>query len=229
MRTSTKLRLGYVALAATDTLLSGSRHHMAHRARSLTKPLLMPTLAASLATDPRAAGSPLRTTTLLAQAGGWGGDVLLLRHGDPRFFAAGAASFGLGHAAYLTGFRRHRDRKRGIFEGRTARAVMASWAATAPLVARGAWRQEPALGPAVAAYSGALATTVAAASSLDPALPASARRITAAGALMFLASDTILGLSKFVLKEPDPRLEHAVMATYTGAQLLLSQGARRAG
>lgn len=223
-----KLRLGYVALAATDTLLSGSRNHLAHRLRLLTKPLLMPTLATSLATDPRAAGSPLRTTTLLAQAGGWGGDVLLLRHDDPRYFAAGAASFGLGHAAYLTGFRRHRERSRGLFEGRIARGVMASWATTAPVVAYGAWRREPALGPAVAAYSGALATTVAAATSLDPALPARARRLTAAGALMFLASDTILGLSKFVLRNPDPRLEHAVMATYTSAQLLLAEGAARA-
>jgi uncharacterized membrane protein YhhN len=228
MRTSTKLRLGYVALPATDTFLSGSRNRRLHRLRVVTKPLLMPTLAASLATDARAADSPLRTTTLLAQVGGWGGDVLLLRHGDPKAFAAGAGSFGLGHAAYLTGFRRHRNRHRGLFEGRTARGVMASWATTAPLVAWGAWRKEPALGPAVAAYSGALATTVAAASGLDPALPASARRMTAAGALMFLASDTILGLGKFVLRDPDPRLEHAVMATYTGAQLLLAEGAARA-
>jgi len=227
VRTSTKLKLGYVALAATDTLLAGSSGRGAHRTRSFTKPLLMPTLAASLAADWRATGSRLRRTTLLAQAGGWGGDVLLLQHDDPRFFAAGAGSFGLGHAAYLTGFRRHRDLSRGLLEGRAARAVMASWALTAPVVAAGAWRRERALGPAVAAYSGALSTTVAAATSLDPALPAGARRLTAAGALMFLASDTILGLGKFVLKDPDPRLEHAVMATYTGAQLLLSEGAAR--
>lgn len=228
MRTSTKLKLGYVALAALDTALAGSARSRAHAARRLTKPLLMPTLAASLATDARATSSPLRTTTLLAQAGGWGGDTLLLRHGDPRAFAAGAGSFGLGHAAYFTGFRRHRDRSRGLFQGRAARAVLASWAASAPVVARGAWRQDRVLGPAVAAYSGALATTVAAATSLDPVLPASARRLTATGALLFLASDTILGFGKFVLRDPDPRLEHAVMATYTGAQLLLAEGAARA-
>lgn len=228
MRTSTKLKLGYVALAATDTFLSGSKNSRLHRLRVVTKPLLMPTLAASLATDARATASPLRTTTLLAQAGGWGGDVLLLNHGDPRAFAAGAGSFGLGHASYFTGFRRHRDLRRGLFGGRTARGVMAMWAASAPVVAAGAWRKEPALGPAVAAYSGALATTVAAATNLDPRLPASARRMTAAGALMFLASDTILGFGKFLLKDPDPRLEYAVMATYTGAQLLLAEGAARA-
>ena len=54
-----------------------------------------------------------------------------------------------------------------------------------------------------------------------------ARRLVAAGALTFLASDSILGLRKFVLPDPDPRLEGAVMATYTTAQLLISEGAGR--
>lgn len=226
MRTSTRLKLGYVALAAVDTWLAGSPRPALHKARVLTKPLLMPTLAASLAIDDRAASSPLRTTTLLAQAGGWGGDVLLLRHGDPRAFAAGAGSFGLGHAAYLTGFRRHAGG--GLYEGPLARGVMASWAASMPVVSVGASRQARMLGPTVAAYSGMLATTVAAATSLSPELSPTGRRLTAAGALLFLASDTILGFSKFVLKDPAPRLETAVMATYTAAQFLLSEGAARA-
>ena len=68
LTTSTKLKLAYVGLAATDTWLSGIADRRAHRARFVTKPLLMPTLAASLVTNPRAADSPLRTSTLAAQA-----------------------------------------------------------------------------------------------------------------------------------------------------------------
>lgn len=227
MRTSTKLKLGYVALAVVDAALAGSSRPLAHKARFLTKPLLMPTLAASLATNPDATMSPLRRHTLLAQAGGWGGDVLLLKHHDPRAFAGGAGSFALGHAAYLSGFLRNRG-ARGFLEGTPARAVMGSWALNAPVVSYGAWRQERLLGPSVAAYSGVLASTVAAATNLSTQLSPAGRRLTAAGALLFLASDTILGLSKFVLKDPDPRLETAVMATYTAAQFLLSEGAARA-
>lgn len=226
MRTSTKLKLGFLGLAAVDSWLSGSSHRLAHRARYLTKPLLMPTLSASLATNEAAAASPLRTTTLLAQAGGFGGDVLLLKHGDPRTFAAGAGSFALGHAAYITGFRRRRRTDRGLYDGPQARAVMGTWVASAPVVALGAYKQERALGPAVAAYSGVLATTVAAATNAQ--LSPAAKRLTIAGAMLFLASDSILGFSKFVLKDPPPRLESAVMATYTGAQFLLSEGAARA-
>ena len=58
--TARRLRAAYVVVAAADTLLAGTEGERAHRARLLSKPLLMPLLAASLATDPRAATSPLR-------------------------------------------------------------------------------------------------------------------------------------------------------------------------
>ncbi len=56
--TSTKLKLAYVGLAAVDTWLSGIAGKGAHRARFVTKPLLMPTLAASLVTNPQGRGLP---------------------------------------------------------------------------------------------------------------------------------------------------------------------------
>ena len=98
MLTSTKLKLAYVGLAAVDTWLSGITDRRAHRARFVTKPLLMPTLTASLLTNPRAADSPLRASTVAAQLGGWGGDVALLGEGTKPFLA-GTGSFALGHAA----------------------------------------------------------------------------------------------------------------------------------
>jgi uncharacterized membrane protein YhhN len=226
LRTSTKLKLAYVGLAAGDTWLSGQPNRWAHRARFVTKPLLMPALAGSLATNPKAAGSPLRTSTLVAQVAGWGGDVALLGEGT-RPFLAGTGSFAVGHAAYLTGFVRHRSAV-PVTEGRGPRAVAGSWATTAPLMAVMAGRRKRELGGPVFGYATMLAAVVVGAAHLDPALSPAARRLTTAGAGLFMLSDTLLGMRKFVLTDPPPRLEIAVMATYTAAQFLLSEGAARA-
>lgn len=224
MLTSTKLKLAYAGLAVTDTLLSGSTNPAHHKARVFTKPLLMPTLMASLATNPKAADSPLRTSTLIAQAGGWGGDVALLGD-DPRNFALGSGSFAVGHAAYISGFLRNR----GQASRKGPKRIAALWALTAPGVVFGASKQEPMLGPTLGAYSATLASMAAASTQLGPAIPRKARRLTMAGALTFMLSDSILGTRKFLLKNPPPHLETAVMATYTTAQFLLSEGAARAG
>ena len=232
LTTSTKLKLAYLGLGACDTWLSGRTGRpgrtgqLAHRARFLTKPLLMPTLAASLATDERARTSPLRTTTLLAQAGGWGGDVALLGHGT-RPFLTGVASFGLGHVAYLTGFVRHRG-VTPLREDTAARVVAGAWAASGPLMAGLAARRQRELGVPVLGYAALLAAMAATGGHLDPTLPRDARRLTAIGAGLFMLSDTVLGIRQFALTDPPPALETVVMATYTGAQLLLSEGAGRA-
>ena len=224
MLTPRKLKLAFLGLAVADTWLSGSTDQRLHKARVVTKPLLMPTLMASLITDPRAAGSPLRTSTLIAQAGGWGGDLFLMGEGSSSF-VKGTGSFALGHSAYISGFLANRSSSRRP----GPKAVAALWATTAPGMVFGAARHDKKLGPAIAGYSGMLAGMVAAATQLDPALPRSARRASITGAALFMLSDSILGTRKFLLKNPPPRLESAVMATYTAAQLLLSEGAARAG
>jgi uncharacterized membrane protein YhhN len=226
LTTSTKLKLAYVALAVADSRLSASTNRWAHRARFLTKPLLMPALAGSLATNPRAADSPLRTSTLAAQAGGWGGDVALLGHGTVPFLA-GTGSFAVGHLAYLSGFLRHRS-SAPVTTDLQARAVVGSWALTAPLMALMARRQQRQLGGPVLGYATMLAAVVVSATHLDPGLSPASRRLTAAGAGLFMLSDTLLGVRKFVLTDPPAGLETAVMTTYTAAQFLLSEGAARA-
>ena len=155
LQTSTKLKLAYVGLAAVDTWLSGLPGRGAHRARFVTKPLLMPTLTGSLLTNPRAEGSPLRTTTAAAQLGGWGGDVALLGEGTKPFLV-GAGSFGLGHVAYLTGFLRHRARA-DIQRAQAPRVVAGSWALTAPVMAFLAGRRNRELGGPVFGYATVLA------------------------------------------------------------------------
>jgi uncharacterized membrane protein YhhN len=224
LRTSTKLKLAYAGLAIADTWLAGSADARAHRARVLTKPLLMPTLMASLAMDPKAAGSPLRTSTLIAQAGGWGGDLALMAHGT-KPFAVGSGSFAIGHAAYISGFLRNRS----ALPQPGPKGVAALWAVTTPGMVLGAYRHDKPLAPAVAGSSAMLAGTVAAATQLDRGLPKSARRLTLLGAGLFMLSDSVLGTRKFLLANAPARLESVVMATYTAAQLFLSEGAARAG
>lgn len=220
--------MAYVALAAADTWLSGSAAPAARRARLVTKPLLMPALAGSLVTSDRAKGSPLRWPTLAAQGFGWGGDVALLGEGD-RAFLAGTGSFALGHAAYIVGFHHNRSRDSRIVAEPVPRALAATWAVTAPVLAWGAARKDPRLGAAVAGYSAILTTMVATASQLDTGVPTGARRLAAVGAGLFMVSDTILGGRMFLLRNPPEKLERVVMATYTTAQLLLSEAAARAG
>lgn len=226
LTTSTKLKLAYGGLAAVDTWLSGVHHRRAHQARFVTKPLLMPTLAASLLTNPKAADSPLRTSTVAAQLGGWGGDVALLGEGTKPFLA-GTSSFALGHIAYLTGFlRQHGDSD--VRSAPAPKAIAGTWAMTAPVMAFMARRRHRELGGPVFGYATMLAGMAAAANYLDTDLPPSARRLTAAGAGLFMLSDTMLGVRKFMLTDPPAALESGVMATYTAAQFLLSEGAARA-
>jgi len=224
---SAKLTLGYVGLAALDAWLSGSSDQRLQRARVVTKPLLMPVLTASLATDPEARRSPLFASTVVAQAFGWGGDVLLLREGTEAF-AAGAGSFGVGHLSYITGFRRRRNRNQPLGSSRVGRIAKALVATGGPTMAIGAAREELVLGPAVLGYTGLLSGMLAHAGNLDPALPAPARRRILAGAALFAASDTLLGLRHFWWKKAPARAESVVMVTYTAGQLLISRGTARA-
>lgn len=225
--TSTRLKGAYVALAAADAWLAGRSRRAAHRARVLTKPLLMPALAGSLLLDEQARRSPLRTTTLVAQAAGWAGDLALMRSGRNAFMA-GAGAFAVGHGAYIAGFRRVGAPASSLGRSTVPRVVGGAWLLSAPVLGGGAAREDTRLGGAVLGYSAVLAAMAATANHLDTGVPPVARALTGLGAGIFLVSDTVLGAREFLLRDADPRLESLVMATYTGAQLLLAEGARRA-
>ncbi len=63
-------------------------------------------------------------------------------------------------------------------------------------------RRNRELGGPVFGYATMLAAMAAAANYLDTDLPPSARRLTAAGAGLFMVSDTLLGFRKFALTDP---------------------------
>lgn len=187
----------YVALAAVDTALAAAGRH---RARLVTKPLLMPALAV---------GRDRPTQTALALSGA--GDVALLgrsRHA----FGAGLGCFLGAHLAWIAALR---ERPGG---GRVARApalalpYAAAWLALHAVL----WgRTGPDRWPVVV-YSAVL--TTAALTALD-----SDDGAAAAGGVLFLASDALLALERFAGVHL-PGHEGWVMASYTAAQALLASG-----
>lgn len=214
---------GYLALALTDTVLAGRRGAVARRARHVTKPLLMPTLAATTHLAANGSHSRLVRGVTAAQAFSWGGDVALL--GSQRSsFLTGVGSFALAHAAYIAGFLSAGDRSAG-FAAPGVRIATAQWVMLAPVMAVQAGRKDPSLRLPVAAYAAVLSSMFATSTLLPGSTPGPARRRILAGTTLFLLSDTLLGVQKFIRQQPSPRLESAVMATYTAGQWLIADGA----
>lgn len=216
--------IGYLALATVDTYLAGRTGTAARVARHVTKPLLMPALVANteLAAGPAEKSDLLVRTTQAAQLFSWGGDLALLGRGK-KTFLAGVASFFAAHLCYIGVFAKVRDPKAAINDP-GPKAAVTTWLVAAPVVALAAGREDPALRGPIAAYAGVLTTMFATSTTVNRALPATARKRILAGTSLFLLSDTLLSVGKFLLKNPSPRLESAVMATYTAGQWFIAEG-----
>ena len=184
---------GYVASRAL-----GSR-----RLLLAAKPVVVPLLIDA----PLAAPHPAREVGLLGLAGGWVGDLLLLREGRLR---PGAAAFAVNQAAYQWLLWRAGARPRPL-----------PVALHAVPFAAAAWWGRTRLG-LVATYGGMVAATSALAA--DPALRG---RGVAAGGLLFLLSDSLI-LARLQLPDRDTAvgrgLDVAVAVTYVAAQRLLVDG-----
>lgn len=215
-------QLGYLGLAAVDTYLASRPGKAARRARFVTKPLLMPTLTATTELASKGQGGGMVRGVQAAQVFSWGGDVALLGKGE-RSFLAGVGSFFAAHLCYIGVFASARDPKAGL-SAPGPKAGAATWAVAAPVMAVAAGRQDPAMRVPIAAYAGILTTMFATSTMLDRSMKPSARRRIVAGTSLFLLSDSLLGIQKFLRREPSPALESAVMATYTAGQWLIAEG-----
>ena len=194
------MRTRYALLAAADAALAARGHR---RARRLTKPLLMPALAARR-------GAPTRRALLL----GGVGDVALLGDG-PRAFTAGLGAFLVGHAAWVAALRRRQAPVPG-HAGLLRRRPLAALPYAVVLVGANAllWRRAGDDRLPVLVYSTALTATALAALDTGDAR-------TAAGGALFLLSDGLLAAERFA-GVTLPAHEGLVMATYTSAQALLA-------
>lgn len=193
------MRAAYLALATVDSALAAADRR---RARRLTKPLLMPALAAD------ADGATRRALAL-----SWAGDVLLLSR-DRRAFTAGLASFLAAHGAWVAALRGRPGGGRLRRTPALGAPHVAAWLVlNAVLWPRTGTDRWP-----VVAYSAAL--TAMALTALDTGDDAAA-----AGGALFLASDALLALERFAGVHL-PAHEGLVMASYTAAQALLASGSQ---
>ncbi len=189
--------------------------------RTFGKPLLMPALATR---SIGIAASPGRRSLIAAQAFSWGGDVALIGRGRWPF-AIGLGSFLTAQVFYISAYR---CRSSTPASGTPAqRRIVAGSTAAALAMALAAGRQDRVLAVPVAVYGVTLSTMVAAASGVDPD---QGRAQLMAGAWLFLVSDTLIGIRRFLLGDRTRHLETAVMLSYLGAQWCISNGmASRAG
>jgi uncharacterized membrane protein YhhN len=195
----------YFAVAATDVVLAGTGRRGARR---LTKPALMPLLAAHVASGKE--GEDVKPLVLAGLGLSGAGDVALLGKGEGSF-ALGLSSFLAAHGCYLAAFAKRR--RGGIGKAPwVAAAYGAAWVGlNAVLFPRTGKLRLP-----VVVYGTALAAmALAALDTDDPKV--------AAGGAAFMVSDSILALRTFG-GATVPGADALVMLTYTAAQALIATG-----
>lgn len=181
--------------------------------RLVGKPLLMPTVV--VLARPRGPRSPSVRT---AQVCSWVGDVALIgRSRTP--FLVGLSSFLLAHLAYVAAYRERSSVPLLATRGRR-RLLLAGTAASGGM-ALAASRRDRALAAPVAAYGVTLAGMVTAAAAVDADR---GRGRLLAGAGLFLVSDTLIGVGRFLTDRHPRALEAAVLTTYAGGQWLIASG-----
>ena len=195
----------YCVVAAADVVLAGRGYR---RARRVTKPALMPLLAADLARSDDSDGT--KKLVLAGLGLSWLGDVALLGKGE-RALPSGLGAFLAAHGCYLAAFTKRR--RGGVRNAPWAVAAYAlTWAGlNAVLFPRTGRLRLP-----VIVYGTALAAMAVAA--LDTDEPS-----VAAGGAAFFLSDSILALRTFG-EAKSPIADSAVMLTYTTAQALIAHG-----
>jgi len=196
----------YAALAIADAALAAGGNK---RTRRLTKPALMPMLAAA-AVAGQEKPDETRNLVLAGLGMSWAGDVALLGEGEGPF-AAGLVSFLTAHFCYLAALAK--KRRGGIRKWPALAATyVVAWCVLNALL----WPKTGKLRAPVVVYGSALAAMALA------ALDTGDAKVAAGGAL-FMVSDSILALRTFEAADI-PNGDGLVMLTYTAAQALLADG-----
>ena len=214
-RRSAALAAAYVAIVLVHLVLLGAGLPGARATKWLLMPVLLAAVVAGSARPTNLwAGRQRRGLVLLAVAvtASWAGDVLL-----GVSFVVGLGAFAAAHVAYLMLF---------VGPARTRRPYV--WAVAGYLVWIAVlmpvlWPHLDELALVVAAYAVLLAATATAATGVNGT--------TAAGGLLFLASDSLLAFRIFYPDFsdlfPDPWQDLTIMALYCAGQGLMALGVLR--
>ncbi len=178
------------------------------------KPVVMLLAIAFVAVRAQSAGAITRFDKLLIAAlvFSLGGDVFLMLPGN--FFIPGLASFLVAHLFYLTLFRQG---QRWFPSHRALVAVPAVGAIMYAIVWGGL--TDPVLKIAVAAYVSVISLMAAQAIGRATVLGDASARWVAIGTCVFMVSDSLIAINKFV--QPVPLASLWILATYYCAQLLI--------
>lgn len=186
--------------------------------RSVCRVGFMPALVARTLGVPWAPGS---RRLVAAQALSWGGDLALMRR-ERAPFLLGLASFLVAHVAYVSAYRSRSSER--LLDDPGRRRVVAAGSLLGSAMAVAAAREDRVVALPVAAYGATLATMVAAAAAVEPDR---GRGRLVAGASLFLLSDTLIGVRRFLLRDRTDALETAVAVTYAAGQWCISDGMLR--
>jgi uncharacterized membrane protein YhhN len=186
--------------------------------RTVCRSLFMPALVARTLSGSRRRQAPGARPLAVAQVLCWGGDLALTqRERGP--FLVGLSSFLAAHLAYVSAYRSRSSEP--LLEAPGRRRLVAAGSLLGCGMAVAAARDDRVVALPVAAYAATLATMVAAATAVDPG---QGRGRLVAGAALFLVSDTLIGVRRFLLRDRTDALETAVMATYAAGQWFISDG-----
>lgn len=217
-------RAGYLAAAALTVYGAVTGRE---KAQWIAKPLLMPLLAADVATEGRELPSTERTVLIGSLGAATVGDILLIDPDDDRRLIAGASSFAVMQAGYAALWWRMGGRPTaGVAVPRVA-----AWLGAAGLLRKKA----PSVAAPLTAYGVTLGTAAVLAS--DPALAPATKNVAGVnipgtdprsrlgiGALLFTVSDGLIVLRRLFARGERTRrvAEGVILATYAAAQYLLA-------
>ena len=176
-------------------------------AEYVLKPLTMVVLIAAALALPDPVTDGARLFIVVGLVCSLAGDVFLML--DERLFIGGLVSFLIGHVMYIIGLLRFDEITPPLlFVG--VLVVLVAAAVIGSRVVRGAGEADPRLTGPVAVYMAVISLMVVMA--FGTAVP-----IAILGAVLFYASDGVLGWNKFV--EPVPHGRLAIMTTYHLGQI----------
>jgi uncharacterized membrane protein YhhN len=207
----------FVLLALADLTAVATGHGAW---RPFTKPLLMLLLALAFML---AAGGPLdraRTMLIAGLISSAAGDTVLLRSGTAAL-AAGMVCFAIVHVCYIIAFVSV-ARGPGLVRRRPVVVLpyVLAWLAAAIVL----WPHTGGLAVAVVVYSALVTTMALAALDLIGRIPSRNAVLVAAGAVIFMSSDTTLAFTEFDRALAPPFAPFVVMLTYLVAQTMIAAG-----
>lgn len=183
----------------------------------LSKPLLMPLLAAWLLTETKPNTGSFRNAIVTALAFSTLGDVLLMFEGG-LYFLAGLGAFLVAHLWYIRAFSVIGSLRNGYIKNQPL--IVLPFLAYPVLLLSFLWEGIPSdMKIPVCAYAGVITFMALSAMNLKGKIPSGIFIALLTGAVLFVLSDSLIALARF--GQPFDSSRVAVMLTYISGQYLL--------